>query len=201
MASLICFDTETSGLKPGQIGQLSAIITDEALNVKGINYFFEIDSIEPGAEALLGRGVDWYREKSKGLKFKDVASEIAEIFNGNIWAGHNVKFDENFLSSELWRCGLVAKPVNKFDTMTNYKDILKIKDRYGRIKYPKLTELVDGLALNKDKLSKYCATLFGNDETAFHDSRFDTTATFVAMQMFNELNLPLEKRAWTNTFR
>lgn len=79
--------------------------------------------------------------QDKGMCWDDVAG-ILEILmdNSDFVIGHNVLFDKNVLSSELYREGyekLAAKINNKslYCTMVNGKILLKLD------KYPKLKEL------------------------------------------------------------
>lgn len=200
MTKFIYFDTETSGFKPGQIGQLSMIIEENG-SFKGINYFFEIDYIHPDAEALLGRGLDFYREQSQGIRFKDKADEIKNILCDSYYVAHNLKFDENFISTELWRCGIAIKPLGRLDTMEHYRDILNIPGKYGRVKNPNLGELVSYLDLDKEKVKTYAIKLFGSEDIDFHDARFDSTVVCIASHVAKELTKPDNERYWLNTFK
>ena len=185
MARKIYFDTETTGFKPGQIAQLSAIIDDDG-NISTINYFFEIDYITEGAEKLLNRGVDFYKEASKGVRFKDKADEIYDIFKDATLIAHNLNFDENFLTTEFWRKEIVYRPAGRFDTMEYFKDILQVKNIYNRVKNPSLRDVILGLSINEDKLKNYCARLYNCEDAEYHDSRLDSTAVFVAYQLARE---------------
>jgi len=58
--------------------------------------------------------IDWYVTKLTGItnemvenapKFKDVATEIAEIVKGKIFVAHDVAFDYPFLKEELRKAG------------------------------------------------------------------------------------------------
>ena len=55
--SMLFFDTETTGLNPGNICQLSYIIVDGD-NMESNNYFFKVDYVEPGAQRVHGLSVD-----------------------------------------------------------------------------------------------------------------------------------------------
>lgn len=202
MARYVYFDTETTGFKPGQIGQLTAIIVDEG-NVKGVNYFFEVVHVDPDVTKTLGRDVEFYSSRAKGLKFKDKADEIKNIFDNAIWVAHNLRFDENFLSSELWRCGLTSTASNKLDTMEHFRPIIKATNSYGRIKNPKLIEVVKGLGLNEEKIRQYACKLFesSDDEITYHDSRYDTTVVYVITNIARELSEQNSEFKWWNTFK
>jgi DNA polymerase III alpha subunit (gram-positive type) len=183
----IFLDTETTGLAPGQIAQLSLIIEEDNKELIAKNYFFDIDYITQGAEEACGRGLDFYHEASKGLRFKDYKDEIHELLSDGTLIAHNLKFDENFISTEFWRENIVFKPTDRFDTMSYFVNILKIPGRYGKYKNPKLEELVDCFKIDKERVMKYCEMLFKTDEKqSFHDARYDTTSMFVAFQVYKE---------------
>lgn len=183
----VFFDTETTGLSPGQIGQLSVIILGDDGQPVGKNYFFKVDYMSDGAAAICNRDVDFYEQASNGEVFSDRASELVDVFKDATLIAHNLKFDENFLSTEFWRTGTSFKPADRFDTMAYFKDICKIPGKYGKYKNPKLEELVDYFGINKEKVLQYTKQLFGNgDDIGFHDARYDTTSMFVAFQVYGE---------------
>lgn len=74
-------DTETTGLNPGQIAQLSMIVVDMSTNrMSGTyNYFFTVDNMEPGAENVHGFSKEKLDILSKGARFADRANEIYGI--------------------------------------------------------------------------------------------------------------------------
>ena len=46
----VFLDTETTGLHPGQIAQLSYIVTDEELNIKkAFNQYYSVEQMSRGA--------------------------------------------------------------------------------------------------------------------------------------------------------
>lgn len=181
----IFLDTETSGLRPGQIGQLSIIIvTDsekegEAAKIESYNYYFEMDYIERGAEEACGRGLDFYKEASGGRKFKDDAAEIFNLLKDGTVIAHNVKFDNNFLSTEFWRLGLTYAPQGVFDTMAYFKDVLKIPGRRTMYKNPKLCEVTNFLGITEKDIEEETARLFDSGAVEFHDATFDTAALYL----------------------
>lgn len=181
----VFLDTETTGLAPGQIGQLSMIIEHEDSRIEARNYFFEIDYITDGAKEACGRDIDFYKEVSKGLKFKDYANELFEILSDSMIIAHKEKFDENFISTEFWRQNIIFKPADRFCTMNYFMNVLKITPgKYGyKYKPPRLSEVIDYFNIDEQKIQQYSLQLFGNDDntnTGFHDARYDTTAMFVA---------------------
>lgn len=201
----IYLDCETTGFSPGNICQLTMIIEDNGSITDAKNYFFKIDYITKGAQELLGRDISFYDKASNGERFSSKAEEIASILNDGIAIGHNVKFDINFISTELWRNNKILRLAGSADTMEYSKDIVKIpaKNRkYGVYKNPKLEELANYLCIDNSMIDKLVAKLFMNDDSSnlYHDSRFDTTVTFVCFNIIKEIT---QKKAgyWSETFR
>lgn len=183
----VFLDTETTGLAPGQIAQLSMIIEEDDGSVRAKNYFFEIDYITSGAEEVCGRGVEFYKDASNGKRFADYCEEIYKELENATLIAHNLEFDENFISTEFWRQNIVFKPAGRFCTMKYFKDILNIIGKNGRVKNPRLEELVDSFSIDKEKVRTYSEKLFGtNDTGGFHDARYDTTAMFVVFQVYRD---------------
>jgi DNA polymerase-3 subunit epsilon len=187
----IYFDTETSGFTPGQIGQLSLIIEDDTQsNPIAKNYFFKIKTLDAGAAEVCGRTLEFYETASNGKVFADYKDEILEDFKDATLIAHNLKFDENFVSTEFWRVGILFKPTDRFDTMNYFKDIVKAVNRYGRPKNPKLEQLVDYFKIDKNKVLQYTKQLFSNctdtENIGFHDARYDTTSMFVVMKVYQD---------------
>lgn len=199
---MIIFDTETTGLDSatGNICQLSYIkVYDfersrpmEVCSAK--NFFFTVDYVEEGAEKVHGLSVDKLRELSKCKRFKDFAEEIYEDFkNEDILCGHNVDFDIGFLIKELDEAGYAARDLlykKRFCTMHSYTDILCLdwNDFYGSYKWPKLSEVVSYLNLDKKYLEDKTKEVFGLDENVdFHDARLDVVTTMEIAKIYYEL--------------
>ena len=199
----VFLDTETTGFAPGQIGQLSMIIEEENGVVSAKNYFFKIDYITSGAEEACGRGLEFYTKASDGKVFADYKDEILEILKDATLIAHNLKFDENFISTEFWRQNIMFKPAGRFDTMNYFRDICQLPGgrRGHKYKNPKLEEFVDYFNVDKDKVQKYSIKLFGNDDNTnvgYHDARFDTTSMFVAFHIYQDSLY--DKNDWATVF-
>lgn len=185
----IYFDTETTGFNPGQICELSYILEDSESVTAG-NYFFTVNSMQDGAQDVHGFSIERLQELSGGKTFRDHYEEINRLFSNNTLVAHNLPFDEKFMSSELWRCGISFKPSGRLDTMSYFKDVLKIPAktrRYGPYKNPKLQEVADYFKVDYDKAKQYCNKLFGDYNTSFHDSRFDTTIMYIIVNLQREV--------------
>lgn len=179
---MIFFDTETTGLEPGSICQLSYILVDTAVKPTktiGRNIFFCVDYIEPSAERIHGFSTVDLKKLSGGKYFEDKLEDFLEDFiNADIFIGHNVSFDLKFLTHELFSCGKIFNPPHTFCTMHYYKGICKILNNNGNYKNPRLQEAINFLNINEADIGNLSQKLFeGNG--SFHDARFDTTATYL----------------------
>lgn len=202
MSKLVYFDTETTGFKPGQICQLSAIVEEDG-NIKTHNFFFEVKNIDEGAVKATGRDIEFYKKVASGVYFKDKADEIVELFKDATFVAHNLKFDEGFLSAELWRCNKQVTPKDRIDTMLIFTDIVKAKNQYGKVKFPKLSEVVAHYMIDEDMVRNLVHTWFDcsdNTSDAFHDARFDTACMFVAYQIYKEDLYNLPEKSWRDKF-
>lgn len=185
----VFFDVETTGLRPGQICQLSFIVENEWKIEQAKNYFFTVDTMEEGAQKVHGMSKEWLADKSGGLTFKDIYKEVHQVFKEGRIIAHNVKFDEMFISMELWRVGISFRPADRQCTMEFLKDVIKIPARgrrQGKYKRPSLSEVVNYFDIDTNKIMAYSQQLFGAGDVGFHDSRFDTTAIYVATNIYRE---------------
>lgn len=187
----IYLDTETTDLKPGQILELSMIVENRETGglISAVNYFFDVHNIEPGAQEAHGFTLEAIHDLADGVEFKDKAEELYGLLSDCCLVAHNEAFDEKFLSMEFWRCGISFTPKLRSCTMNGFKPVLKIPSKYrkyGAYKNPTLSEVLNYLGIKEDKITQYAAQLFGTVGTSFHDSRFDTTALYVATKVYGE---------------
>ncbi len=188
----VYLDTETTSIVPGQIAELTVIVEDTDTNqlLAAQNWFFTVDDMDKGAEEVHGLSKDILFNLSGGYKFSDKLNEILPILDGAELVAHNEVFDERFISTELWRCGISYRPASRLCTMEIFKPILAIPSKYkkyGKYKNPKLEEVLNYLNISPEKVSEYSKKLFNYDgETNFHDSRFDTTGMYVAVNVYRE---------------
>ncbi|MBM7871378.1 DNA polymerase-3 subunit epsilon [Clostridium pascui] len=179
---MIFFDTETTGLRPGSICQLSYILVDTDLKptkTTGRNIFFTVEYVEPSAEKVHGFSVEKLYKLSNGRYFEDCLEEfLLDFQTADVIIGHNVSFDIKFLTSELEGCGEDFNCKHIFCTMNYYKNICNLKNSHNDIKAPKLEEAIKFLNIEHSHIDVLSKKLF--DDTAnFHDARFDTTATYL----------------------
>lgn len=181
----VYLDCETSGLKPGQIGQITIITEESNGKLSTYNEFFEMEQLSKGASEVTGRTLADYIELANGQEFKDKALEIYTLVNGNTIIGHNVQFDLGFITAELSRAGVEMQEQKQFDTLKYMDGTYKGPD--GRFKKPKLVELREYFSINDNEIQKFCHELFTLDaDVAAHDSIYDTTLTFVITKVMWE---------------
>lgn len=187
---LLIFDTETTSVKPGHICQLSYILIDASTKPQtttGKNFFFTVDEMDEGAEAIHGFSLEKLYELSNGQEFLDFVTEfMPDFFNADFIIGHNVQFDIKFLKHELqqlWEAGVIDttwEPKNTFCTMAYYKNICNILNPNGNVKNPKLSEVIDYLGITEAQIASKADELFEGSGN-YHDARFDTAATYLTV--------------------
>ena len=181
---LLFFDTETTGVKPGSICQLSYILVDTSTKPQktiGKNIFFTVDEMEPEAERIHGFSLEKLYELSEGMYFEDLYADfINDFLEADFIIGHNVQFDIKFLKHELLGLGELFEPNNVFCTMKYYKDICKILRPTGDYKNPKLEEVIKHLNITDSEISETANKYFQGSGN-YHDARFDTAATYLTV--------------------
>lgn len=178
---IIYFDTETSGLYPGQICQLSYIMqTEQKTTAK--NMFFTVDNVEYSAYLVHGFSVDKLYKLSNGKRFSRYIEEIATDFeSADVIISHNTAFDFMFMRAEFERQGKIFTYKKEFCSMKQTTPICKLARKSGiGYKYPKLSELCQYFGITDREIAITSEKMFG-EASDFHDARFDTTAVYLAV--------------------
>ena len=186
---VIYFDTETTGLCPGRIIQLSYIKESENEAI-GKNFYFAVDYIEPSAQAVHGISVEKLKELSGGKTFSDYADEIEEDFKASsLVVAHNFSFDLSFMLAEFRGIDTSFRYNESFDTMKYFTHVLKLPRKSGKgYKYPKLTELTEFAEVYPYDVSRAVKNLFGEGSLSFHNACFDASAMYLTVNsMRNKL--------------
>lgn len=177
-------DTETTSLHPGQIAQLSYICLDENFSFTyAKNYFFSVDSMSPGAQA-----VHWFSKPklhtlSQWKVFSDSLQDITNDLHKKNIVAHNISFDMKFLFSEYEYTGQEKNRKQELCTMQYFTDICKIPKNTGfGHKRPKVSELLSFLKISDHEVTKESQKVFWSDAVGFHDARFDTTALYCVLK-------------------
>lgn len=183
MNMILYFDTETTGLIPGRIIQLSYIM-DYGEKTVAKNFYFAVEYIDPAAVAVHGITVEKLYELSDGHTFSEYADEIHEDFlSASLIVAHNVKFDLNFMIAEFKYLDTIFRYQESFDSMKYFTPIMKLK-REGKpnYKYPKLAELMEFADIYPYDVSRGVKEIFGEyPKNVFHAAEFDTTALYLAI--------------------
>jgi DNA polymerase III epsilon subunit-like protein len=171
---ILVFDTETTTLIKGprpraleqypHIVQITAILYSVADRkiVSVLNEYVALPDgvyMDPHATQINGITDEMCREL--GRPIEDVLRHLCElILTSDVLIAHNYEFDSEVLQAELFRCSgripdycikmfeeefLRSIKVLPFCTMKNSVDFCRVKTAYGRLKYPKLTELYRAL--------------------------------------------------------
>ena len=178
---VLYFDTETTGLRPGQICQLSYVMQDgDSLSSR--NIFFTVDNMEYGAYMVHGFSKEKLQVLSGGKRFENFIDVIEQDFlSADAVVSHNTAFDFMFMRAEFERLGKIFKVKNEFCSMKKATPFCKLKRSRGDgYKYPKLNELCGCLGISNSNILSASEKIFGN-KTGFHDARFDTTAVLLAI--------------------
>ena len=179
---VIYFDTETSGLRPGQICQLSYVVEDKN-SVRAENLFFKVDNVEYSAYLVHGLSADKLSKLSGGKTFADHIEKIEKDFSSaDLVVAHNYSFDSMFMRKEFERLNKVFCVKKEFCSMKKATPICALERNSGvGYKYPKLSELCAHFGVDDEFVKIVCQKFFGGAE-GFHDARFDTTALFLAVR-------------------
>lgn len=180
---ILFFDTETTGLIPGGIIQLSYIMQSES-DVKTKNFFFAVDYIEPSATEVHGYTVEKIYELSGGRTFSEFMEEIYDDFaSADLIVAHNSRFDIGFMIAEYYRRERRFRYKEEFDTMRFFTPIMKLeRANHKGYKFPKLSELCEFLDIYPYDVTRATMELFSVGVSK-HDARYDTTALYLS---FNE---------------
>lgn len=179
----IYFDTETTGLVPGRILQLSYVL-DYKDKVIGKNFFFYVDYVPEEAVKVHGFTVEKLAVLSGGKTFSDYSEEIYKDFiTADLIVAHNVKFDLSFLQAEFCYLDEIFKYNASLDTMKYFTPVTCLPRRSGGYKYPKLSEVGEHLEIYPYDVTKKCAELFNTYNVSFHDARYDTALMYIAVKL------------------
>lgn len=179
---ILYLDTETTGLRAGEICQLSYILQD-TLEIKTKNFYFTVDYIEPSAVSVHGLTTQKLKLLSNGKKFKDSYLEIlSDLTNADLIVTHNTSFDFSFLRAEFERVGVIFDESKGFCSMKKSVPVCKLQRPNSKgYKYPKLCELTAFLGITDQEILINTKNIFGSD-CGYHDARFDTTAVYLACE-------------------
>lgn len=175
----LVFDTETTGLMPGSICQLSYILADNEV-IKAKNYYFKVDYIERGAQMVHGLSLEVLDKLSNNKRFHEYINEIKADFEiADILISHNYEFDNRFLTAEFRRCNQETRFNKCFCTMKHFTPICRLQGgKYG-YKRPRLEELAAFFRIEEKMIIDKTIEIFGAENVSFHDARYDVVTTYL----------------------
>ena len=185
---VIYFDTETTGLTPGRIIQLSYIL-DDGIKPVGKNFYFAVEYIDPSAVAVHGISLEKLAVLSGAHTFSEYAEEIYDDFaNASLIIAHNIKFDLNFMMAEFRYMDRIFRYQESLDSMKYFTPIMKItKPGKPNYKYPKLVELTEFADIYPYDVTRGIERIFGSlSAGGFHAADFDATALYLAMDSLKD---------------
>lgn len=195
----IFLDTETTGLKPGQIAQLTYLIEENKELVAAKNYFFKVETMNPQAEMVHGFSIERLDKLSNGAIFKDLHHDILLDFKDSTFVAHNVKFDRQFVEAELERINKTAQFKRYFCTMDYFKDILKLPGKFkGGYKNPRVEEVLSFYNISPQEVLDKTKYIFKCEDVGFHDARYDTIAMYICC--LKSRNRDKVKVKWDNSY-
>ena len=150
---ILFFDTETTGLvnkaKPDsdlsqpRLVQLAAVLTTEEGNeVMSMSCIVKPDGFEIPEQASNVHGITTKMALEVGLPIDIVMGMFSSFLDlSSLNVAHNYFFDKIIINNELSRLCLNSLPsASNFCTMLATTDVCKIKNKYGKYKWPKLVE-------------------------------------------------------------
>ncbi|MBA2853478.1 DNA polymerase-3 subunit epsilon [Methanococcus maripaludis] len=183
---------EKSGFEnvPIKIVQMSYLITDDNFEVlKTFNKYYYSEKISPRAYKTHGLSPEDLKELSKST-FEEDSELILVDLKEDVLVTHNIEWDWDLcLKEEFKRCN-VEYSQNTFCTMKYFTNICKIPNPYGykNYKWPSLEELLKYLKITKNEVSDCAQNYFGS-VNGQHDSRFDSTAVYLAFKKASEKSI------------
>lgn len=180
--NILLIDCEATALRGGQICQI-ALLTLSGGERAARNYFFAVDDMSEGAQAVHGMSKAALDALSGGQRFADRADELLEALrHADLLVGHNISSDLRFLREEFSRIGRELPPGTVFYTMNYFTPITQLKRVFhtNRFKPPRLHELAEHYRLTPDRIADTARSLFGGGDAA-HDARCDVAALYLIL--------------------
>ena len=173
----IILDTESNGMRPEQICQLSYIIANDG-QLYGRNFFFSVTSMNEYAQMKHGFSKMRLYQLSGGHDFNYFANEImADLDDADLVCGHNIEADVRVLSMCYFAAGCAWPKIKEFCTMRHFDNCIRAKNKHGKHKLPRLEELYRYYGINDERIQQFCTEMFGKSAFRAHDARFDAAAT------------------------
>ena len=173
----IILDTESNGMRPEQLCQLSYIIANDG-HMAGRNFFFSVSCMSEYAQKKHGFSKKRLYDLSKGRGFTDQYDDFkADFESADMVCGHNIASDIRMLKLSYREADECFPVLQHFCTMRHFDNAMHLKDRCGHHKPPRLDELCGYMGIKNEQIQDFCKEMFGKSAYHAHDARFDTAAT------------------------
>lgn len=177
----IILDTESNGMRPEQLCQLSYIIAEDG-SKSGRNFFFSVSCMNEYAQKKHGFSKKRLYDLSGGHGFEHFFSEFVDDFTGaDLICGHNVAADTRIMKIAFSDAGFAFPNVRELCTMQHFDNAMHLKDKTGRHKPPRLSELCRYMGIKDERILQFCMEMFGKSAYRAHDARFDAAATYLCI--------------------
>jgi len=183
---------ETTGLKPGEICQLSCITVDTTLKqIIGHNKFFQVNEIPDETSKINGYTVDLLSKLSEGRKISSFKKGILKCFKeADIIITQDVDFLVKFIKKELLAPGeALFKENQKYVSVVKiYAPIMKKKTVADMgYSYVKLTDIITKcLGFNGRNVKALTKRIYPDINTdtkeTFSDSRYKAASLYLAIR-------------------
>jgi DNA polymerase-3 subunit epsilon len=178
----IILDTESNGMRPEQLCQLSYIIAEDG-TLTGRNFFFSVSCMNEYAQKKHGFSKKRLYDLSHGRSFSYFLGEIREDFDdADLICGHNIASDVRMLKMSYLDGGIAFPKIREFCTMAHFDNAMHLVNKYGKHKPPRLEELCAYMGLTDEGIQAFCTEIFGKSAYRAHDARFDAAATYLCIQ-------------------
>lgn len=182
----IIVDVEATGFENSDdITQLSIIEVDNNLQIVDYyNGYFNTDiQISPKVESITGVNNIKLKTLSNGMYLEDSIADFMHMFQKDLpIIGHNISFDKRMIEQNLMRTGFSLPQAETLCTMHTLTDVMKLKGKFNKPKYPKLEEAFAFVSrqtkVSRADYNKYYTDNFERPLTA-HDAVYDTYLTYV----------------------
>ena len=176
MKTLI-LDTESNGMRPEQLCQLSYIIAQDG-TMAGRNFFFTVSCMNEIAQKKHGFSKKRLYDLSGGHGFADRFAEFeGDFLDADLICGHNIAADCRMLRLSFPEAGVPFPKIREFCTMTHFDNAMHLKNKIGGHKQPNLQELCRYMDVTEQRILDFAVEIFGKSAYRAHDARFDAAAT------------------------
>lgn len=159
-ATFVCFDTETTGLKPDEnrVVEIGAVKFDKLGIISRFSLLIDPECSMPPEAGSVNNITD---EMLKGQPlFKDVAKDFLQFIQNTVLIAHNAPFDISFINSELKRCK-IGKLSNKvIDTVIFTREVFPRLASYKLQELAKTFKIVAFEAHRAEDDARVCMELF-----------------------------------------